>query len=606
MFNFKKATFFRCSFAIFLVLFINCDKRYLIPPEPDLIVNTQTIVLKEGTMQYVKHLTEDEIIFDSQAKILTQLKTGNILVSGEGNGLLRKITAITTTPAEIKLKTEDAKLTDVFKAASVNMVQQLNPMDFQQNMPLKKGVSLIEVQNDLFRFEIKDFILYDSDGNEATKDDQLTASGNLVVSNPLFQLKFEIKSASIKSLKFTGTIHQASDLDIRGQIHLLKIKKEFEIVRMAGKPIVFMAGNVPIVLTPVLRVAVGFELDANASITNSTILATQEVNYTGGIEYKNGKVSHISDFSNQFQYTLPKVTINSRLRGFVYPKFEMLLYNFVGLYLKPVEYLELNAQIYNIPWWGLYAGIDIFIGISVDIFNLYEIKREYQVFDYRHLLVDAGEAFNFPGYGLIAEYPFNGNAHDGTENQNHGAISGAKLTHDRFDYPNKAYQFDGIDDYLEIPYTPLNHSADQLSIVCWIKIDTLRGHQDIISTNQHGGYALEFHKDNHLYWVLRIGSEYFDVAVNSSDVTLNRWHCVVGTYDGLNLRIYLDGKLKDERSRPGTIHYAFQNSVMIGADANEKKGPDPGFGFFKGDVDDIRIYNRVLAEKEIQELVVTN
>jgi hypothetical protein len=132
----------------------------------------------------------------------------------------------------------------------------------------------------------------------------------------------------------------------------------------------------------------------------------------------------------------------------------------------------------------------------------------------------------------------------------------------------------------------------------------LRGHQDLISTNQFGGYALEFHADNQLYWELNIGSNYTNVHVSAAEVTRHRWHCVVGTYDGQSLKIYLDGVLKEERAQPGTIHYAYQNSVLIGADADEKKGPDPGFGYFQGDLDDIRIYNRVLSESEIQTLAI--
>ncbi len=602
----NSARFFYGSLAILLILFNNCSQKNPIEPDSTVIINPETRVLKNGTMQYIKHQTENEIVFDSQAKEMTKLKTGNIIVSGEGNGFLRKIIATEITQTEVKVHTEPAKLTDVFEQASINTVQQLNPTDFQQITPLKKEVSLIDVQADLFKFEINNLILYDGDGIESTTNDQLSASGSLTVSSPQFQIEIDIKSASINYLLFTGSINETSDLEIRGEIQLFHLKKEFQIARLTGKPIVFLVGSVPIVLTPVLSVAVGIELDAGASMTSSVFSATQQANYTAGIVYKKGAITRVSDFSNQFQHTLPKVTVNCNLKGFVYPKFEMLLYEFVSLYLKPVEYLEINAQIYNIPWWGLYAGIDVFIGIAVDVFNLFDIAYEYQVIDYRHLLADAGEAFNFPTHGLVADYPFNGNANDLTENKNHGIINGATLISDRFDYPAKAFHFDGSNDYIEIPYTSANHPANEISVVCWFRIDTLRGHQDIISTNQHGGYALEFHADNHLYWVLRIGSEYFDVAVNSVDVTLHQWHCVVGTYDGLNLKIYLNGVLKDERARQGTIHYAHQNSVMLGADAYEKTGPDPGFGFFKGDIDDIRIYNRMLTEKEIQELAVKN
>src|SRR5450432_4011795 len=53
--------------------------------------------------------------------------------------------------------------------------------------------------------------------------------------------------------------------------------------------------------------------------------------------------------------------------------------------------------------------------------------------------------------GLIAYYPFNGNANDATGNGNNGIpMNGVQLTTDRFGNPNSAYLFDGIDDYILI------------------------------------------------------------------------------------------------------------------------------------------------------------
>src|ERR1700689_1178920 len=53
--------------------------------------------------------------------------------------------------------------------------------------------------------------------------------------------------------------------------------------------------------------------------------------------------------------------------------------------------------------------------------------------------------------GLIAYYPFSGNANDATGNGNNGIpMNGVQLTTDRFGNPNSAYYFDGIDDYIVV------------------------------------------------------------------------------------------------------------------------------------------------------------
>lgn len=55
----------------------------------------------------------------------------------------------------------------------------------------------------------------------------------------------------------------------------------------------------------------------------------------------------------------------------------------------------------------------------------------------------------------IANYPFNGNAQDETSNGFDGSVNGAKLTTDRFDNANSAFNFDGIDDSIDLGTNPI-------------------------------------------------------------------------------------------------------------------------------------------------------
>ena len=50
--------------------------------------------------------------------------------------------------------------------------------------------------------------------------------------------------------------------------------------------------------------------------------------------------------------------------------------------------------------------------------------------------------------GLINWYPFDGNASDMSGGGNHATVHGADLGTDRHGQPNKAYVFDGVDDYM--------------------------------------------------------------------------------------------------------------------------------------------------------------
>ena len=55
---------------------------------------------------------------------------------------------------------------------------------------------------------------------------------------------------------------------------------------------------------------------------------------------------------------------------------------------------------------------------------------------------------NVPTSGLVAYYPFNGNANDESGNGNNGTNNGGTMTTDRNSVANSAYSFDGVNDYI--------------------------------------------------------------------------------------------------------------------------------------------------------------
>ena len=71
--------------------------------------------------------------------------------------------------------------------------------------------------------------------------------------------------------------------------------------------------------------------------------------------------------------------------------------------------------------------------------------------------------------GLVAHYPFDGNANDASGNGNNGTVHGATLIGDRFGNANSFYSFDGWDDYINCGNSPL-FDVNHHSIIAWIKI----------------------------------------------------------------------------------------------------------------------------------------
>jgi hypothetical protein len=78
----------------------------------------------------------------------------------------------------------------------------------------------------------------------------------------------------------------------------------------------------------------------------------------------------------------------------------------------------------------------------------------------------------------------------------------------------------------------------------------------------------------------------------SAIVPLNQWVFIVGTYDGTNVKLYIDGTLKNQdvltgQMDPGKLVIAQQSSAP----------------HWTGALDEIRIYNRALSQDEIKMLM---
>ena len=90
--------------------------------------------------------------------------------------------------------------------------------------------------------------------------------------------------------------------------------------------------------------------------------------------------------------------------------------------------------------------------------------------------------------GLIAYYPFSGNANDASGNGHNGTVHGATLTTDRFGNPSSAYSFDGLKDYVRVPDDPQLDGMNALTLSVWVKIDSV-DHPEAEVLNKYFHYS---------------------------------------------------------------------------------------------------------------------
>ena len=91
--------------------------------------------------------------------------------------------------------------------------------------------------------------------------------------------------------------------------------------------------------------------------------------------------------------------------------------------------------------------------------------------------------------GLIAYYPFDGNASDMSGNGYDGTVNGPTLGADRKGTASMAYNFDGVDDYISIP--DLMDNKLDLTISAWVNVNSLSNpYHEIVSKELVSGLAI--------------------------------------------------------------------------------------------------------------------
>jgi hypothetical protein len=216
--------------------------------------------------------------------------------------------------------------------------------------------------------------------------------------------------------------------------------------------------------------------------------------------------------------------------------------------------------------------------------------------------------------GLMAYYPFTGNANDSSGNNNNPTFNNATLTTDRFGNANKAYLFNGATSYMQIPNSSTLNSATGLSLCAWVKINGFS--RDACFANRiiekgdadgvPGQYALAFQQEN-ACGISTIDTihQFFTgagIPVNTYYPQKDNWYFVVYTYDLTTAKMYVNGVLV---SSSALANYSFTNSYDLYLGKHKGGVGYPSVFFFNGVMDEVRIYNRAINTSEISALYGT-
>ena len=200
--------------------------------------------------------------------------------------------------------------------------------------------------------------------------------------------------------------------------------------------------------------------------------------------------------------------------------------------------------------------------------------------------------------GLVAYWPLDVDASDVTSNGSDGAISGAQPVSGVVD---GAHSFDGLDDEVVIvsPSAPLKNSvAGPHSMAMWVRLSEVPSVPKFVLDGvtvglDQQGVRFEWNAKPIFKWVTSSGSFR---AYAATTLTVGTWAHIVGVFDGMEGRIYVNGQLDGTTASSGVA--AAANIWKIG----NVSGGGTGDGFFPGLIDDVRVYNRALLPEEIVTL----
>jgi len=153
-------------------------------------------------------------------------------------------------------------------------------------------------------------------------------------------------------------------------------------------------------------------------------------------------------------------------------------------------------------------------------------------------------------------------------------------------------EFDGTNDYVNYEGTDVSST---FTLESWVlnKADNIN--KCIVgnysgNSYSHRRYALQFYGSNVAATVANGTLSSNNVSSSFTASMLNKWHHVVGTFDGIDIELFLDGELK------GTITPSFSPSAGI----YYKIGSSRNDSFFNGIIDEVRIYNSAATITQIQ------
>ncbi|MDD5150016.1 MAG: choice-of-anchor D domain-containing protein [Flavobacterium sp.] len=219
-------------------------------------------------------------------------------------------------------------------------------------------------------------------------------------------------------------------------------------------------------------------------------------------------------------------------------------------------------------------GIPDYLDVKSDGVN-FDIANTLKIYDYKTLDTNND--------GII----------DGTTDIDHDGILDTFDTNtSQFGSPRDLHtklflDFDGRNDYGQS--TAILGGLANASLMAWIDLNPAFSTDGVIVGQDK--FQIRITSDKKLEAVVNGTTLTYNTALNVS-----QWYNVGATYDGANINLYLNGVLVGTQAKTGAI--ASDTSLLtLGKD------PSTSTKYFKGKIDEVRVFNVALTDSQLQRMV---
>ena len=383
--------------ALFLGLSaFQCSKTSTGPdPEPEpsdtgIVYQDNSVILEPGSSHGISNVDGNKIIFSNPSDQVKQIEAGDVVSFPPSNyfnhaGNILKVNSISVT--KDTLFTSGVTLEGLIKQGKISNHKVWSPSDKVSFVGMP-GVILKPSSVQGFDFELSyEKIFYDKDGNPNTTDDQAVfrAGTNF---NLETDISLEYSFAKFQSGRVALNFSEETFSELVSGCNAFDFDTTFFLGTMD-------LGAFPISPGVYAKADLELYLNLTGDFSSFETRLTQNLDCGGILKYSNASWTDSSFFNNSFNLSLEFPNGENEITASFGPKCNLKLYGFFGPYLEAKATSRLHANLFEDPWYILYGGAKIDVGIEAKILGKSIFDYDFNIANVEKPLVQSDGPLDF-------------------------------------------------------------------------------------------------------------------------------------------------------------------------------------------------------------------